>query len=199
MILSTFWAIISQTHLVWKHTVAMTSRSIFNTTAWHDARLHAWHDEIYINMQHLLSNSKPRPPRSWLNGGSNQGCQIFLCTIYQNGDNTPNEHNIHQSVLKYTKWPENWPNGHKICMPVSSIVRPSKIYPNWDFWFEKYTIWQPWIKPLTAAARSILVPKIRLNGWGARFQSELVLFELWFWRPLSLICPRADRGYNDIL
>jgi hypothetical protein len=25
----------------------------------------------------------------------------------------------------------------------SSTARPSKIYPNRDFWFEKYAIWQP--------------------------------------------------------
>jgi hypothetical protein len=28
----------------------------------------------------------------------------------------------------YSKWPKNIPN--------FSIPRPSKIYPNWDFWFE---------------------------------------------------------------
>jgi hypothetical protein len=28
-------------------------------------------------------------------------------------------------VVKYTKWPYN--------IPTSSIARPSKIYPNWDF------------------------------------------------------------------
>jgi hypothetical protein len=25
---------------------------------------------------------------------------------------------------------------HKIYIPTPSIARPSKIYPNWDFWFE---------------------------------------------------------------
>jgi hypothetical protein len=42
---------------------------------------------------------------------------------------------------KYTKGPHNVPNGHKITnwpqnMPTSSITGPSKIYPNWDFWYE---------------------------------------------------------------
>jgi hypothetical protein len=45
---------------------------------------------------------------------------------------------------KYTKWPLNVPNGHKIQhldkiiqkIPASSIARPSKIYTNLDFWFE---------------------------------------------------------------
>jgi hypothetical protein len=32
---------------------------------------------------------------------ANQGCQIFLATTYQNGN-------------KYTKQPENVPNGHKL-------------------------------------------------------------------------------------
>jgi hypothetical protein len=27
------------------------------------------------------------------------------------------------------------------------IPRPSKIYPNWYFWFEKYTVWQPCGRP----------------------------------------------------
>jgi hypothetical protein len=42
---------------------------------------------------------------------------------------------------KYTKWPQNISNCFKIDqtvknMPTFSIARPSKIYPNWDFWFE---------------------------------------------------------------
>jgi hypothetical protein len=35
-------------------------------------------------------------------------------------------------------------NGHKIGIPTFSISKPSKIYPNWDFWFANIqTIWQP--------------------------------------------------------
>jgi hypothetical protein len=49
----------------------------------------------------------------------------------------------------YTKCPQNAPSGHKIYVqfaskilkmaikvPTSSMARPSKIYPHWDFWFE---------------------------------------------------------------
>jgi hypothetical protein len=44
-------------------------------------------------------------------------------------------------ATKYTKGPQNIPNDHKIDqmainMPTSSIARPSKIYPVWDFGFE---------------------------------------------------------------
>jgi hypothetical protein len=44
-------------------------------------------------------------------------------------------------TTKYTKWPKNISNGHKIDqmvlkLPIFSIARPFKIYPNWDFWFE---------------------------------------------------------------
>jgi hypothetical protein len=31
-------------------------------------------------------------------------------------------------AIKYTEWPQN--------LPTSSIARPYKMYPNWDFWFE---------------------------------------------------------------
>jgi hypothetical protein len=33
-------------------------------------------------------------------------------------------------AVKYSKWPQK--------IPTSSIARPYKIYPNWDFRFEKY-------------------------------------------------------------
>jgi hypothetical protein len=36
---------------------------------------------------------------------------------------------------KLAKWPFN--------IPAYSIARPSKIYPNLDFWFENKIIWQP--------------------------------------------------------
>jgi hypothetical protein len=61
-----------------------------------------------------------------------QGCQIFLDTIYQNGG-------------KYTQLPLNYQNCHKIYhmaaihskrpknIPTFSIPGPSKIYPNWVF------------------------------------------------------------------
>jgi hypothetical protein len=54
----------------------------------------------------------------------------------------------HQNGKKYTKWPQTIPNDHKLYqmalklskwslnIPTFSIPRPSKIYPDWDFWFE---------------------------------------------------------------
>jgi hypothetical protein len=62
--------------------------------------------------------------------------------------NIPNDHKIYQMTIKFTKFPQTIQNCGKIdktaitYMPTSSITRPYKIYPNWDFW--KYTIWQPW-------------------------------------------------------
>jgi hypothetical protein len=52
--------------------------------------------------------------KNWRHGNKKQGCQIFRGTIYQNGENIPNDHKINLSAIKYTKWPENWPNGHRI-------------------------------------------------------------------------------------
>jgi hypothetical protein len=42
--------------------------------------------------------------------------------------NIPNVNKIYQKSVKWTKCPKN--------IPTSSIARPSKIYPNLDFWFE---------------------------------------------------------------
>jgi hypothetical protein len=35
-----------------------------------------------------------------------------------------------------TKWPQNIPNVHKICVPSLTIKRPYKIDSILDFWFE---------------------------------------------------------------
>jgi hypothetical protein len=40
----------------------------------------------------------------------------------------PNGHKISQMAVKYSKWPQN--------ISTFSNLRPSKRYPNWDFWFE---------------------------------------------------------------
>jgi hypothetical protein len=97
--------------------------------------------------------------------------------------NTSKREKEYPITIKYTKWPQNIPNDHKINLcndhkmfqyfqlqdppkltqigifglkkmpsgnpgihryPTSSIARPPKINPNWDFWFEKNAIWQPW-------------------------------------------------------
>jgi hypothetical protein len=55
--------------------------------------------------------------------------------------NIPKRGKIYQITTKYIKLPQNIPNGHKIDflslnIPTSSIARPSKIYPNCDFWSE---------------------------------------------------------------
>jgi hypothetical protein len=48
---------------------------------------------------------------------------------------------IHQMTTYNTKWPKIYLMVGKLTklpqnIPTSSIVRPSKIYPNWNFWFE---------------------------------------------------------------
>jgi hypothetical protein len=56
---------------------------------------------------------------------------------YKTGKNVPKRGRIYQMAIKHVKWPENWPHGHTIPIPTSSIARPSKVYTNWEFWFEK--------------------------------------------------------------
>jgi hypothetical protein len=53
----------------------------------------------------------------------------------------PKRGEIYQMTTKYTKWPKDISNGRKIDqlvknIPIFSIARLSKIYPNWEFWFE---------------------------------------------------------------
>jgi hypothetical protein len=59
--------------------------------------------------------------------------RFFTDQIYQNGKNISKYHKLHQTTktiyqmaVNYTKWPKN--------IPTFSIPRPSKLYPNWDFW-----------------------------------------------------------------
>jgi hypothetical protein len=40
--------------------------------------------------------------------GWGQSCHIFLGATYQNGEN------IYQITFKYTKWPQNIPNGREM-------------------------------------------------------------------------------------
>jgi hypothetical protein len=48
--------------------------------------------------------------------GSRQGCQIFLDTLYQNGEK-------YQMNTKYPKWSQNISNGHKISQMVIKYVK----------------------------------------------------------------------------
>jgi hypothetical protein len=80
-----------------------------------------------------------------------QGCQIFLGTIYQNGGGgtIPNNQKIYRMATKYTKWPQNIPNARKITkwtyyLPTSSIAIPWKNLPKLGFLVWKYAVWQPW-------------------------------------------------------
>jgi hypothetical protein len=62
-------------------------------------------------------------------------CQIFLGPeipkreIYTKSPQTiPNCYKIYQIALKYSKGSYN--------IPIFIIPRPTKTYPNWDFWYE---------------------------------------------------------------
>jgi hypothetical protein len=59
------------------------------------------------------SAGRHSPQKFTLNVGD-QGCQIFRGSIYQNGENIPNDHKTYQNVIKCNKWPENGPNSHNI-------------------------------------------------------------------------------------
>jgi hypothetical protein len=59
--------------------------------------------------------------------------------------NIPTYYKIYQITTKYTKLPQNMTNVYKVYqialkypknIPISSIARPSKKYPNLDFWID---------------------------------------------------------------
>jgi hypothetical protein len=61
------------------------------------------------------------------NGPCAQGCQIFHRTTYQNGK-------------KYSKWPQNMPNDHKICQMATKYAKwPQNTYTKWPQ--NTYTKW----------------------------------------------------------
>jgi hypothetical protein len=65
---------------------------------------------------------------------SDRVARFFLVQNTKMGKNIPKDHKFHQMDI-------NIPFGRKrdkmaIKIPTSSIARPSKIYPKWDFWFE---------------------------------------------------------------
>jgi hypothetical protein len=96
-----------------------------------------------------------------VSGSQAQDCQIFLGTWYQNPgkctkwtQNVPNGHKISQTSLKYSKWPYN--------ILAFSNLRVSKIYPNWDFWFENKPSGNPglsgnWLSSETRQIRTTLL------------------------------------------
>jgi hypothetical protein len=69
---------------------------------------------------------------------------FLLVQHTKTGKNIPNNHKM---ATKYTKWLQNKPNGHKIYIRTSSIARPSKIYPNCDFWFDNTPSGNPELRP----------------------------------------------------
>jgi hypothetical protein len=52
-----------------------------------------------------------------MNGQQDQGCQIFLETIYQNSGKCTRLALNYQMTIKYTKWPLYIANSHKIYQP----------------------------------------------------------------------------------
>jgi hypothetical protein len=79
--------------------------------------------------------------------------------------------------MKYTKRPQNIRNGRKIDqlaknMQTSSIARPSKIYPNWDFLVRKYAIWQT----PTEAREGVWVGSFFLNDHFSNFLLVQLIF-----------------------
>jgi hypothetical protein len=59
---------------------------------------------------------------------------------------------LYQMAIKCFPWTLNRPNDHEIGRPRVSIANPSKIYQNWDFWFES----KPSGNPALCSDKSLL-------------------------------------------
>jgi hypothetical protein len=77
----------------------------------------------------------------------------------QTGKNVPNKHKMYQMVkkylnisMKYYRWPKN--------ISTFSNLRRSKIYPNWDFWFEKKPSGNPDLELQVPEASSANFPNL---------------------------------------
>jgi hypothetical protein len=62
--------------------------------------------------------------------------RFFLARDTKTSKNVPNERKMYQMIIEYSKCPQIIPNGHKIHKPIFYKLRPSKIYPNSDFWLK---------------------------------------------------------------
>jgi hypothetical protein len=80
-----------------------------------------------------------------------QGCQIYLGPTFQNGQNIRNYRKIYQMAVN---------------IPTLSITRPSKIYPNWDFWFENI----PSGNPVLERTRNLFIFKLFYHHFSAEPQ-----------------------------
>jgi hypothetical protein len=68
-----------------------------------------------------------------------QGCQIFLYTIYQNGEKYANLSQHYQMTINYTKWRKMFQTTIKYTNHSKALQNLPKLI----FLVSKYTIWQP--------------------------------------------------------
>jgi hypothetical protein len=105
--------------------------ALFNFETWHGDQKPVW--LLFLSegrVQAGLNNLKSQITLCPMFGsrGRSQGCQIFLDTTYQNWKCKPNDHDIYQIPVKYTKWSYNIPNGHTLYQYSSFQGSPIRIF-----------------------------------------------------------------------
>jgi hypothetical protein len=90
------------------------------------------------------------------------GCQIFLDTRYQNGENVTNDHNIYQIAITWCKWLQCVPNCHKISH--------SKAFQNLVFWCENIPSGNPGVDSRCSSGRmgkllNIALENVAMSAW----------------------------------
>jgi hypothetical protein len=114
------------------------------------------HLERWVDQDPVLSADLQVRARVWLWNRSQAGLPDFSWhnipkqgKIYQVTTTLQNGQRIFQMAVKYSKWPYN--------IPTFPILRPSKICPNLDFWFENIPFGNPGLKLRTVELSAWLV------------------------------------------
>jgi hypothetical protein len=105
---------------------------------------------------------------------SHQGCQIFLCKKYQNGENIPNYHELYQMSIKYNKRPYNGQRVNRICHHLPLQDPP------------KFT--QIWIFGLKTNHLATLLP---IQEIGEKIQEKKMI-----WKILAKLCENQNATFT---
>jgi hypothetical protein len=103
----------------------------------------------------------------------------------------PQRHKIQQTTINYTKLPEIIPSCHKIYKQFS-FLRPSKIYPNWDFRIKNKPSGNPGSYPKSQCLRERRKTNLLLTQ-----SSNMTVFDRTVLCCYIYVCMHTDVWWNN--